>query len=250
MKIDVIGKTDVGRVRDHNEDSFAVLIGEDAPVGTDALLIVADGMGGHAAGEVASQMAVEQFMEIFKSQCAEFVDATDAEYASLCGVVLKDVNHLVWEAGQIPGQIGMGTTFTAAVLKGKKLFICHVGDSRAYLLTEGVFSQITKDHSWIEDAVVAGILTREEARIHPNKNVLTRAVGLDEDVEVDRVVRGVDVGDRLLLCSDGLNAMVPDSEIETIVSQNPKELAVEKLINAANGQGGNDNVTVIATYMS
>lgn len=250
MKLDVNAKTDVGRTRDHNEDDFAVFTGADSPVGAEALLIVADGMGGHAAGEVASRMAVEEFAARFNAECALFASASDSDYSSLCKVVLTDVNYMVWEAAKAPGQIGMGTTFTAAVLRAQKLFVCHVGDSRAYLLREGVLSQVTKDHSWVEDAVDAGILTREEARIHPNSNVITRAIGLDEIVQVDLVVEELNPGDTLMMCSDGLNSMVSDDEIEMIMCQNPIGVAVDILVDTANDKGGRDNITVLGLFVS
>ena len=245
MKVEAFGTTNVGKVRDHNEDDFAVRVGVDAPMGADALLIVADGMGGHAAGEVASRMAIENVIIACDAATSDAGGLDDDSYLDLLSDLLKRVNRLVWEAGQVPGQIGMGTTFTGMVIRGEKLFVVHVGGSRGYLVTGGVLQQITTDHSLVEEWVQSGILTPEEARVHPNRNVITRAVGLDPEVSVDQAVFDIKSGDRLLLCTDGLNSMVRDSEIESIVSNGELRETPRALVEIANYNGGNDNTTVI-----
>jgi len=250
MKVEAFGTTDVGKVRNHNEDSFVVRVVGDAPMGANALLIVADGMGGHAAGEVASRMAIENFVTACDAATSDADELGDDDYLDLLSDLLKRVNGLVWEAGQVPGQIGMGTTFTGMVIRRERLFVIHVGDSRGYLFTGGVLRQITTDHSLVEEWVQLGILTTEEARVHPNRNVITRAVGLDPEVSVDQAVVDIKSGDRLLLCTDGLNSLVLDSEIESIVSNGELEETAQSLIDTANHCGGDDNTTIILASLA
>ena len=185
MKIKIRAATDTGKVRDRNEDNFLVLEGEQSPSGIDALLVVADGMGGHAAGEVASQMTVEEIPELLKARGIQLDNLEDAQIERFLGDILEDVNRSVWKAGQDPDKSGMGTTCTLAALRGNQAFLAHVGDSRAYLLRGGKLNQLTTDHSWVEEAVSDGRLNREEARIHPNRNLIPRAIGLAREVQVD-----------------------------------------------------------------
>ena len=183
MSLIVKGETHTGRVRDHNEDQYLALGRDQSPPGAGALLVVADGMGGQAAGEVASLMAVEHIEERFRSGGLASVDDKDLEEA--LRELLGDVNRAVLTAGQEPDKRGMGTTCTLVIIKGQQLYFSHVGDSRAYLLRAGQLDQITTDHSWVEEAVATGTMTREEARIHPNRNIITRAIGLEVDLKVD-----------------------------------------------------------------
>ena len=245
MKVTVRAATDTGRVRAHNEDYYAALGGEESPPGVDALLVVADGMGGHAAGEVASQMTVAGILRLLASQGEGSPALEGNAFGAMLGKVLEEVNREVWQAGQDPDKRGMGTTCTLAAVRGNQLFLAHIGDSRAYLLRDGELHQVTTDHSWVEDAVAQGIITREEARVHPDRNIITRAIGLDTQPKIDTSAMALAGGDLLLLCSDGLNSMITDEDIQrTLVDQNPEEVC-QALIDAANNQGGHDNTTVV-----
>jgi protein phosphatase len=244
MKVTIKAATDIGKVRDHNEDSFLTLGGKSSPPGFDALLVVADGMGGHAAGEVASQMTVDGIKRMLASEDLESPDLEGNAFGAFLGKVLESVNQEVWEAGQTPEKQGMGTTCTLAAMRGDQLFLAHIGDSRAYLLRDGELHQVSTDHSWVEEAVAMGTLTREEARVHPNRNVITRAIGLDQQVKVDTSSMPLANGDLILLCSDGLNSMIPDDEIKRALLDNGPERVCQALIDAANNAGGHDNTTV------
>ena len=245
MKVTIKAATDIGKVRDHNEDSFLTLGGKSSPRGFDALLVVADGMGGHAAGEVASQMTVDGIKRMLASEDLESPDLEGNAFGAFLGKVLESVNQEVWEAGQTPEKQGMGTTCTLAAMRGDQLFLAHIGDSRAYLLRGGELHQVSTDHSWVEEAVAMGTLTREEARVHPNRNVITRAIGLDQQVKVDTCSMPLANGDLILLCSDGLNSMIGDDEIERILKESAPKQVCQALIDAANGHGGHDNTTVV-----
>jgi protein phosphatase len=229
MRIEVGFFTHTGRVRDNNEDSFVV----DERL---ALFAVADGMGGHRGGEVASKTAVEAL----RAAVAGGRTIDDA---------VRLANDAVFEkASQDPEQLaGMGTTMTAAVpVGGSTLLIGHVGDSRAYLLRDGTLELRTQDHSLVEELVREGRLTPEQAESHPQRAIVTRALGVDEDVEVDLYTINVRTGDRVLLCSDGLTTMLRDREVERIArSVDDPQRCAEDLVNAAVEAGGEDNVTVV-----
>lgn len=220
--------THVGRVREHNEDSLIVA----AP-----LYVVCDGMGGHAAGEVASEIAVSAIAR----------NAPQHPDAYALGQAVESANLAVIQAAeQGKGRAGMGTTCTAAMLENAHLVIAQVGDSRAYLLHNGRLQQITRDHSLMADLIEAGRLTPEEAKVHPQRSVITRALGSDPRTEPDLYEIAVHEGDRLLLCSDGLTAMLDDFEIRDTLSRvaDPQRCA-SRLIDQAVDAGGVDNVTVI-----
>ena len=229
--------TDVGLVRQNNEDSFAALGGEQSPTGADVLLVVADGMGGHAAGEVASRMAVEGVVRIMR--------LGDGEDGPSYWKMLEVTNGEIYEAGGDPDKKGMGTTCTVAAISGGTLYLAHVGDSRAYLLRDGALHQLTQDQTWVEEAVAQG-MSRDEARAHPNRHVITRALGLEPQVEVDNQQVSLADGDVILVCSDGLHGLVDDDEIATVLMNNDPDVACEDLVKAANGHGGHDNITVAA----
>ncbi|MGN0302568.1 MAG: Stp1/IreP family PP2C-type Ser/Thr phosphatase [Anaerotardibacter sp.] len=222
------GCTDVGRVREHNEDSMLLA----AP-----LFAVADGMGGHEAGEVASEIAIQTLAEM----TPEHLDAIGLEQA----VVAANLNVMRAPAQGV-GRDGMGTTLTAAMVENERLLVAQVGDSRAYLLHGGHMQQITRDHSLMADMIESGQITEEEARFHPNRSVITRAIGSDAYMRPDIYELNVVAGDRLLLCSDGLNTMLEDREIRYILSSvsNPQKCC-EELVEAALRAGGHDNVTVV-----
>jgi serine/threonine protein phosphatase PrpC len=243
MQLNIHGETETGMVRDHNEDSILILRGEKSPLGVDALLVVADGMGGHAAGEVASRMTVDGIIGLM-SRSDDLPSAEGPEYLRFLGEIVQQVNNTVFQAGQDEDKRGMGTTCTVAVVRGDQLFVSHVGDSRAYLLRAGDLHQITQDHSWVEEQVRQGTLSPEEARNHPNRNIITRAIGLEPKVEIDGYLVALLKKDILLLCSDGLTTMIEDSQIAEILSANEPVEACRALIDAANDQGGHDNITV------
>lgn len=227
--IDLAAKTDVGLVRKNNEDSYVALGGEQSPPGVDALLIVADGMGGHAAGEVASKMAVDGVVSMM---------GADDSYWKM----LEQVNSEIHQAGQDADKMGMGTTCTVAAISGRTLYIAHVGDSRAYLLRDGSLHQLTTDHSWAEQAVAKG-MSREEAKSHPNRHVITKALGLEPHVNVDHQQVPLSDGDIILVCSDGLHGLVEDDEIASVLITKDPDSACVDLIKAAKGYGGDDNIT-------
>lgn len=221
-------RTDVGCVREHNEDSLVV-----AP----PLYVVCDGMGGHAAGEVASEIAVN----VIAQRAPSFPDA------EALGQAVEEANlAIIQGAHEGVGRAGMGCTCTAAMLENERLIIAQVGDSRAYLLHQGRIQQLTRDHSLVADLVEAGQITPAEARVHPQRSVITRALGSDPRTQPDLFEINVETGDRLLLCSDGLSSMIEDHEIEDILNHAADpQLAASQLVNAAIAAGGFDNVTVV-----
>lgn len=221
-------RTDVGCLREHNEDSFVVRF---------PLFAVADGMGGHAAGEVASTIAVSSLADHAPSTPDDTALAQAVEQANL---------DVIDGATSGLGRAGMGTTCTAAVIDGHTMAIAHVGDSRCYLLHAGQLVRVTHDHSYVEELVAAGKITREEARIHPNRSVITRALGSDRAMQADHFTVEVARGDRVLLCSDGLSSMVTDDAIEeTMVSTTTPQTCADALVDLALAMGGHDNVTCI-----
>ena len=240
------GKTDQGLVRANNEDNLYL----DEKLG---LLVVADGMGGHASGETASQLAVNIIRDYFQKAQAIIGDF-DSSYSEVTNK-LKSAIHLaniaVFEAAQSSPQLtGMGTTIAAALLNGNKLSIAHIGDSRVYLIRAGNIEQLTDDHSIVNEQVKRDLITKEEAIKSDMKNILTKALGISPDTEPDLNELTVFDGDILLLCSDGLTTMVTDEAILEIISfaENP-DAACDSLISAANNNGGKDNITVLMGYI-
>jgi len=247
VSVSAFGLTDVGRKRRHNEDAYLL----DAERG---LFVVADGMGGHAAGEVASRITVETIQE--------YIAATEEEHesswpfgfnsrVSLEGnrltTAVEKANEKVMRAVQNRPELkGMGTTVVAALFDADRATLVHVGDSRAYLFRDEELRRLTDDHSWVQEQVNAGILSEDEAKSHPLKNVVTRALGGAAHVSVDLIEVPVRSGDRFLLCSDGLTGMVPDEEIfARFRSDDGLEKTVRQLIDTANDRGGVDNITAI-----
>lgn len=221
-------RSDIGLVRGHNEDSFLAK----API-----FAVCDGMGGHAAGEVASSIAVETLAE--KAP----IVADDV----LLGSAVEAANAAVIQAAADgKGKLGMGSTCTCIVIDGDRMSVAHVGDSRVYLLHAGMLVRLTHDHSYVEELVDAGEITADEARVHPSRSVITRALGSDPAMYADHFTLNVTAGDRLVVCSDGLSSMVEDSRIEAIaVSTATPQATADGLVAAALEQGGSDNVTVV-----
>ncbi len=227
--------TDVGQVRTVNQDACGEARDLDRGM---HLLIVADGMGGHRGGEVASQIAVEVVEEVFRD--------LDEAPGLLLKSALEAANIKIFEAANHDLDLaGMGTTGVGVIFTGEdRAWIAHVGDSRAYLLRGNVFTQLTGDHSVVGELVRRGQLTSEEARVHPQSNEILRALGTQPDVDVEMTPIDVQLGDRLLLCSDGLSGMLPDAEIAGVLARHDAETAVSKLIEMANEAGGSDNITV------
>lgn len=244
-------KTDVGKVRAGNEDDSRVCRSDECPDGIDALLVVADGMGGHAAGEVASQTTVETVVSYLTMDPDAIARMQEDQILGLMQEALKRANsEVLSKAESSPEMHGMGTTCTVALLRGGRSYIAHIGDSRAYLFREGELVRVTKDHSFVEEQVERGVLTSEEARVHPRRNVITRAIGLASDIDVDTYTRELQPGDRILLCSDGLNSMISDEDICSVLKEGDPQAASENLVDAANDAGGADNVTVIVAESS
>ncbi len=221
-------RTDIGCVRDHNEDSLVV---------KPPLYVVADGMGGHAAGEIASEIAVQVIAD-------RAPNTTDGQ--ALSEAVEAANEEILAAVRDGHGRQGMGTTVTAAILEKERLIIAQVGDSRAYLLHQGTLQQLTRDHSLVADMVEAGRLTAEEARVHPSRSVITRALGSVSGTKPDIYELNVEAGDRLLICSDGLTSMLLDAQIEEILARvNDPQRCAAQLVNEAITAGGFDNVTVV-----
>jgi PPM family protein phosphatase len=229
IKVVTAGVTDVGRVRDGNEDDF---IDQADRLG---LVAVADGMGGHRAGEVASATA----LEALRASVANGQSLRDA---------IEGANDAVLEKSESDLELhGMGTTLTAGMLGSDgHLVVGHVGDSRAYLVRGGELTQITTDHSLVEEMVRDGVLTPEQAEVHPQRSTITRALGIDSRVEVDEYPIELQPGDRILLCSDGLTTMVRPDQIAGILTREPDpKRAAQLLVDAANAAGGEDNITAV-----
>ncbi|ADD27249.1 PP2C family protein-serine/threonine phosphatase [Meiothermus ruber] len=223
--------TDPGRKRALNEDAVTQLV---TPYG--GIFIVADGMGGHRTGEVASQMAVSQILEILRHKEPSPQGLLEAYEAA---------NEAIYLAGQKPESRGMGTTCTTLWLDLPYALIAHVGDSRAYLLRDGELMQLTQDHSWVADRVRQGLLSEEEARNHRWRNVITNALGSFSSARVDLVGLKVRPGDVFLLCSDGLSGVLEDRVLAEMILTNPPEPAVVKLVKLANDWGGPDNISAV-----
>ena len=220
--------SDIGRVRTHNEDSV---------LAQPPLFVVADGMGGHEAGEVASSIAIETIRDHAPRR-------PDAK--ALARAVKAANREVIRSAREGYGKQGMGTTMTAAIVEGTHIAIAHVGDSRAYLLRSGTLEQITDDHSMVADMIRRGQLTEAEARYHPNRSVITRALGTDPSVVADTYELTAGLGDRLMLCSDGLTGMLEDAMIaETLATYADPAAATRALVDAANDAGGHDNISVV-----
>ena len=248
MRAVAAGLTDVGLQRDHNEDSFAIL--EDHE-----LYIVADGMGGHRAGDVASKLATEAIVDFFRATAAEdftwpfHFDSRMSEEENRLLTGIKIANRQIVERSSRQREChGMGTTVVGALFSGKKgkMYLGHVGDSRAYRVRGGEIKQMTRDHSLVNDYLLAMPELTEEQKSELPKNVITRALGMQEHVSVDLQGDDASVGDCYVLCSDGLSGMIEDSEILEIVAGSPNiEEACRKLIALANEHGGEDNITAV-----
>lgn len=233
-----------------------MLVPPDVAPGLDAVLAVADGMGGHQAGEVASGQAMHALRRVFSSSAYEQAVDYSPEREDYYAAVLKDVIEQIDEqvsdlAARREGLKGMGTTLTVALLYRDRAFIAHVGDSRAYLLHDGAWQQVTQDHTWVAEQIQAGAMTADEAAAHRRKNVLSQALGHGLALRVDRSIHPVAPGDALLLCSDGLTNVVNDTEIAQAVWGYPDpQSACDFLVQLANQRGGPDNITVVLARLT
>lgn len=232
--------SDVGICRSSNQDSYS--IGELSNGG--AWAVVCDGMGGHAGGNVASSMAAEKIASDIRTNLKESMSFASVKNILESAIVSANMDIFDRAAGD-DTLSGMGTTVVAAVCMNGRCVAANVGDSRCYLISEKNISQITRDHSLVQEMIDAGILTPSEAENHPNKNIITRALGIEEDVSVDFVEINVSVGDKLLLCSDGLSNMVNDAEMIDCTGDEDVFNYSSRLIALANEHGGTDNITAV-----
>jgi serine/threonine protein phosphatase PrpC len=242
MTVVVRSATDVGRVRAVNQDSYAWVACPDGDSGV--LLVVADGMGGARAGGLASRTAVDRVV-------ARFATASDPHSVESLKEALLEANSRVYSKSLTrPEWHGMGTTCTALLIVGSDLLVAHVGDSRAYLVHSGSLIRLTDDHSLVAEMVREGRLTQEEARVHPRRNIVTRAVGVENNVEVDamRYDGVLEPGDAVLLCSDGLHGVLTEDEILNVTGMEDREQVCTRLVELANQRGGPDNITVLLAW--
>ena len=231
--------THIGRRREMNQDYMYT--SENAVGKLPNLFLVADGMGGHKAGEYASRFTVEKIVETIESS------GQTEPVAAMKEAVEAANRGLLEEAGRDAAKAGMGTTVVAATVIGDHLHVANVGDSRLYLINHEAIRQITRDHSLVEEMVQSGKLQKEEMRTHPNKNIITRALGTNPEVKADCFEIEVEEGDVLLLCSDGLSNMMEDKTMEAIIKKNPEDMeqAARQLVDEANKAGGKDNISVV-----
>lgn len=236
----LFAKTDKGKVRSTNQDSFAV----NTLPGNSALAVVCDGMGGASAGDIASKTACEVISQyVLKSYTTSM---TSEDIAKLLKNAIVSANIEVFFLSKNNESLrGMGTTVVAAIITEQEAVICNIGDSRAYLLNENQLKQITRDHSIVQSLVESGKLSQEEANTHPEKNIITRALGVEENLLIDSFCIDFTSNDKLLLCTDGLSNYVTSDNVLRIVRDNDSDKAVEILIDEANLAGGRDNITAV-----
>lgn len=242
MKLEFASLTDIGQVRQKNEDSVGRYQPDDeqelADKGT--IFVVADGMGGHRGGEIASELAVETIVSLYYA-------SQGADPTAALGECFAEANRRILEKSTTDAELfGMGTTCTTMVVRNGQAFFAHVGDSRAYVLRNGDLLQLTEDHSLVGEMVRSGILSNEDAQHHPKRNVITRSLGTHEDLSPDfpSTPYTVSKGDVFLLCSDGLTSMVRDEHMKHVVGSFPPREACRELVDLANANGGKDNISV------
>jgi len=233
--------TNQGMERPRNEDSFFAETNDDL-----ALLVVADGMGGHQAGNVASALAVDAARDFWHKLNKDSTLPVEQTRLALKELILYANQAIITEAARNTSKKGMGTTLTAGLLRGSSLIIGHVGDSRAYLIHNEGIELLTRDHSLLEELLEKGQIKPQEAKTHPQRHILTRAVGIDNHLEVDIYEREIEPGSALLFCTDGLTNQVDDSEIKnTCLEQKDPHIIAKTLVDLANERGGHDNITVV-----
>ncbi|HLI09150.1 MAG TPA: Stp1/IreP family PP2C-type Ser/Thr phosphatase [Ktedonobacteraceae bacterium] len=240
--------TDIGLKRARNEDAMTTVIPSDqeALARRGALFVVADGLGGHERGEMASQLAINTISDAYYRSNGDDIAAALAR-------AIHEANTAIYALSsqqEHEDEKEMGTTVVAAVLRGETVYAANVGDSRAYIVRGGKVQQITQDHSWVAEQVRLGALTEEEARAHQKRNIIYRCLGTSPDVEIDLYTESVQGGDALLLCTDGLSGLVSDDEMAEIVEHYSPQESVQRLIQRANEQGGSDNITAIVARVS
>ncbi len=234
-------RTDRGKVRIHNEDQGGIFFKENPQM---VFAVIADGMGGHRAGDVASEMAVSKLKEAWET---ELQSDTPNSIELFLEEQIKRVNHEIFEHSMAHEECeGMGTTLVGVICTDKTATIVNVGDSRCYLLNDSGFKQVTEDHSLVNELVRSGQISKEDAAHHPRKNVILRALGTENSVDVDIKTISFEEGDRLLLCSDGLSDKLSETEIETIITGNDSlDHIADTFIQKANENGGEDNITLV-----
>jgi protein phosphatase len=252
------GKSDIGLVRKVNEDDFVCLKLNDLLEVKDStadlyLCVVADGMGGHNAGEVASAMAVQKIVEFIREKYIGVLTEPDTTEEKIFGLIKDAIyysNDKIYKKSLLSAEcVGMGTTLSMILIKGNSLYYGHIGDSRIYLIRKNEIARLTEDHSLVEELVKKGIIKPEEAASHPQKNVMTRALGTEYDIEADLGRMDIMDEDYVLLCSDGLSNMLKDDDIKkTVLSAESVEQACDDLINKAKENGGFDNITVVVIH--
>lgn len=246
MEIESYGMSNVGMKRTQNEDSY--LINDEL-----RLYVVADGMGGHVGGEYASRLAVSTIEEVIshfssdpEATVISGVNSVGAEMGDQLKFAIREASRRIFEeSSQNTALKGMGTTAVTAIIDGNRAYFANVGDSRAYLIRDGKVKQVTKDHSLVSEQVRDGIMNAEEAKTSKLKNIITRSVGFQEDVEADIELLQLVNNDRILLCSDGLSNLVKDEEFALALEKNDLRGACKQLIDLANSRGGDDNITVL-----
>lgn len=243
MKLEAASLSHIGQVRQRNEDAIGYSEPGDPGVQETkgSMFVVADGMGGHRGGEIASQLAVDAVI-------TSYYASRESDPSKALHEAFTEANRVVVEKSRSDVSLfGMGTTCTVLVLRAGEAYIAHVGDSRAYLLREGDLSQLTEDHSLVGEMVRQGILTDEDARTHPRRNVITRSIGTHDvlSFETSFPPRRFREGDVFLLCTDGLTSLVGERDLKTLLESNPPRAACDALIDLANENGGKDNVTVL-----
>jgi len=242
-RVKFVARSEIGHARENNEDKFDFYEPDEEPLlaARGSVYLVCDGMGGHNAGQIASELAAKQFLHAYYHLGGTAQEA--ARHA-----ILQAHHYIAEMASKIPSRYGMGTTLTALILKQDEGILAHVGDSRCYRLREGAFEQLSRDHTLVAHLAAQGIITPEQAKYHPQRNVIRQAVGVadpTEPLEPDIETFALQAGDLYLLCSDGLTDMVDDAEIEAILRDEPPTRAAWRLVDRALANGGRDNVTVV-----
>jgi serine/threonine protein phosphatase PrpC len=242
-RVKFVARSEIGHARENNEDKFDFYEPDEEPLlaARGSVYLVCDGMGGHNAGQIASELAAKQFLHAYYHLGGTAQEA--ARHA-----ILQAHHYIAEMASKVPSRYGMGTTLTALILKQDEGILAHVGDSRCYRLREGAFEQLSRDHTLVAHLAAQGILTPEQAKYHPQRNVIRQAVGVadpSEPLEPDIETFALQAGDLYLLCSDGLTDMVDDAEIEAILRDEPPTRAAWRLVDRALANGGRDNITVV-----
>lgn len=232
--------SDRGKKRERNEDAYLLISDLN-------LYVVADGMGGHVGGQRASELAI-QAVEQLVTENIKDIKADQAP--QLLADALRAASKKIHEDTKIHPELkGMGTTTTALLIHQKEAIVAHVGDSRIYLLRESEMQQLSEDHSLVQEQYRAGLISAEQAKNSRFRNIITRSIGFEDDVDVDMMVLQTEPGDVFLLCTDGLTTLAEDKEISEIILKNSRETAGQTLIDLANSRGGNDNITVVLVYV-